>query len=74
MAYEELKNGQGIAFKNKKRIKDSHPDFTGNCKSIDGTECWVYMWSYNAKNGDKYFRFTMTEKDEKAKKSKETPF
>ena len=42
MAYEKRDNS-GSMFKNDKKEKDSHPDFTGSA-TIDGTDYWISSW------------------------------
>lgn len=34
---------RGAIWKNKKKEKDTHPDFTGSL-NVDGTEYWVNAW------------------------------
>lgn len=41
MSYDD--NNRGAIWKNEKKEKDTHPDFTGSAK-IDGVEFWVSAW------------------------------
>jgi hypothetical protein len=61
MAYEK-KDNSGVLFKNDKKQKDSHPDYTGNAL-IDGREFWISAWLKTGKNGGKFFSFAFKPKD-----------
>lgn len=45
MAYDNT--NRGSVWKNKKKEKDTHPDFTGSL-NVDGTEYWVNAWRRKA--------------------------
>lgn len=49
MAYEQ-KPGQGALFKNDRKEKDTHPDYTGNI-NIGGTEWRLSAWIKDGKKG-----------------------
>lgn len=49
MAYE-LKNGQGSLFKNDRKEKDSHPDYTGEI-NVNGQLYWLSAWIKEGKRG-----------------------
>ena len=48
-------NNTGILSRNKRREKDSHPEFSGQC-TIDGKQFWISSWvNESKKDGGKYF-------------------
>lgn len=49
-----LKEGQGTLFKNDRKNKDTHPDYTGSIKLPDGTECWFSAWIKTGSQGGKF--------------------
>lgn len=53
----------GVLFKNDRKEKDTHPDYTGNINA-DGKEYWLNAWVKDGKNG-KYFSFSLKAKDAK---------
>ena len=57
---------RGALFKNDRKEKDSHPDYTGNI-NVGGEEFWLSAW-VKEKNGDKFFSMALKPKDEKAAK------
>ena len=61
----EKRDMSGALFKNDKKEKDSHPDYTGNAM-IDGKEFWISAWLKEA-NGKKFFSFSYKPKDAAAK-------
>lgn len=61
MAYEQ-KPGNGSAFKNDKKEKETHADWKGTYKDESGNDYWFNMWEKMDKNGNKYFSFSLKRK------------
>ena len=62
MSYE-TKPGNGSMFKNTKKEKDNHPDYTGNAVLPDGTPVWLSGWIKKANSGDTYMSIAIKPKD-----------
>lgn len=62
MAFEQ-RDLQGSLFKNKRRTKSTHPEYTGQAK-LDGVEYWVSAWIKEKQDGEKYFSIAFTAKDD----------
>jgi len=50
MAYEP-KPGSFSLFKNQNKQKDTHPDYSGDGKDLEGNEIYVSAWLKDGKNG-----------------------
>jgi hypothetical protein len=50
MAYEQ-RPGSGVLFKNSRKEKDSHPDYTGNALSPSGEQLELSAWIKEGKKG-----------------------
>lgn len=57
-------DNSGALFKNDKKEKDTHPDYTGNA-TIDGTPYWMSAWVKTAKSGKKFMSFAFKLKEER---------
>ena len=53
MAYEHKEN-KGSIFKNEKKEKETHPDYTGQI-NVGGTLYNISAWVNESKDGKKYF-------------------
>tara|TARA_X000000950_G_scaffold230291_1_gene278436 strand:- start:2131 stop:2358 length:228 start_codon:yes stop_codon:yes gene_type:complete len=75
MAYEHKEN-KGSIFKNDKKEKDTHPDYTGQA-NVDGTVYNVSAWINESKSGKKYFGLAFSipkPKDNKPVDPEDLPF
>ena len=62
MTKEFDNNLRGVLFKNKKKEKDTHPDYTGNCQ-IDGVDYFMDAWLKQSKEGNPFMSFSFKRKD-----------
>lgn len=62
---------RGSIWKNDKKEKDTHPDFTGSL-NVDGTEYWVSAWKRKEGAAAKApaLSFSIKPKDERAERAK----
>lgn len=61
MGYEQ-REGAGVLFKNNRKNKDTHPDYTGNAL-INGKEMDIAAWVKEGRNG-KFMSLSIKPKDE----------
>lgn len=71
MAFEQ-KDNSGALFKNEKKEKDTHPDYTGN-GMIDGREFWFSAWLKTDRNGGKFMSMAFKPKDTAPAKQRPEP-
>jgi uncharacterized protein (DUF736 family) len=45
---------RGVLFRNNRKEKDTHPDFTGSI-NIEGEDRWLDAWVRESKDGKKFF-------------------
>jgi uncharacterized protein (DUF736 family) len=53
---------RGSLFRNDRKEKDTHPDYTGTCQ-IQGVEYYMNAWVKESKAGKKYFSFSFKAKE-----------
>lgn len=63
MSYDNT--NRGTLGKNKRREKDSHPEYTGKL-NVDGKEYWLSGWVKES-DGEKFFSLSVKAKDEQPK-------
>lgn len=51
MAAYEAKPGSFSLFKNDRKEKDTHPDYKGDGKDLDGNDIWVSAWLKDGAKG-----------------------
>jgi hypothetical protein len=68
MAYDQ-KDLSGVLFKNDRKEKDTHPDYTGNAR-IDGRDYWLSAWIKDGKNG-KFMSLALKPKDDQPRREQQ---
>lgn len=59
MAQYEQRDNSGLLFKNNRKEKDSHPDYTGNCM-VNGKEMRMSAWIKEGESVE-FFSFAFSE-------------
>lgn len=72
MAFEQI-DLSGALFKNKRKTKPGHPDYTGQAK-IEGVGYWVSAWLKETSNGERYMSLAYTAKDDQTNTSVSKPY
>lgn len=57
----ENREMSGVLFRNRRKVQEKHPDYTGSCK-IDGKVYYVSAWIKVSAEGTKYFSMAYTER------------
>lgn len=75
MAYDNTNTG--ILARNKRREKDTHPEYTGSL-NVGGVEYWVSAWVKEGKpgsklEGQKYFSLAINPKDNQQSTTRSNP-
>lgn len=63
---------RGVLFKNYRKDKSSHPDYTGNI-NVDGEEKQIAAWIKEDKKGNKYMSLSVSEPYQKDKQNNKAP-
>ena len=67
MSYDNT--NRGTLGRNKRREKDTHPEFKGKC-NIEGVEYWISGWVRES-NGEKFFSLSFQPKDAQPQQEKQ---
>lgn len=62
---------RGVLFKNDRKAKDTHPDYTGSL-NVDGVEHFLDAWIKDGKNG-KFMSVSIKRKDKQAAPAPRAP-
>lgn len=62
MAYEQRDNS-GSLWRNDRKTKDSHPDYTGSAM-IGGVDYFMNVWLKQSREGKKFFSFSFKPKNQ----------
>ena len=71
MAYEKRPD-TGTLGKNKRKEKDSHPDYSGQI-NVAGADYWLSGWLKTGPTGEKFFSLAVKPKEQQAEKPKGKP-
>lgn len=60
------KPNSGSAFVNKRKQKDTHPDFTGEMLVLEPGLYWFNMWQKQTQEGDPWFSVALSPKEDRS--------
>ena len=63
MAYEDRAGSMSL-FKNERKEKNSHPDYTGSGMDLDGRPVWISAWLKETRDGKKFFSISLKLRDQ----------
>lgn len=62
-----MSDNKGTLGKNKRREKDTHPEYAGQA-TIDGKDFWISAWvKTSSRDGEKFFSLSFREKQERTR-------
>ena len=61
MSNYEMRPGNGSIFKNTKKEKETHPDYRGTFKHLDGNDYEISLWVKKSAAGNSYFSVAVKE-------------
>jgi len=70
MEYDDT--NKGVLFREKEKKSESHPDFKGSI-NVGGKDYWLSGWVNESKQGQKYFKLSVTAKDGQSKAKPSAP-
>lgn len=60
MAYDNT--NKGVLFQNRKKEKDTHPDWTGEI-DVNGEKFWLSGWNKSTEKAGQFFSLSVKKKD-----------
>lgn len=60
----ETRELSGSAFRNRRKQKETHPDFTGEAR-INGQLYWVSIWEKRTQSGDPWYSIGLSVKEDR---------
>ncbi len=62
----ETKPNTGSAFVNKRKLKDTHPDFTGEILVTEPGLYWFSMWEKRTQSGEPWYSVGLNPKEDRS--------